>query len=69
MMAHFERYIGIDYSGAETANSSCNGLRANSLQSINDISREVVHDPIQLPRLETSSFRRVDVELFLLLKG
>jgi hypothetical protein len=26
-MAQFERYIGIDYSGAETAESSCKGLR------------------------------------------
>ena len=26
-MAQFERYIGIDYSGAETADSSCKGLR------------------------------------------
>ena len=26
-MPHFERYIGIDYSGAETADSSCKGLR------------------------------------------
>jgi hypothetical protein len=24
---HFSRYIGIDYSGAETADSSCKGLR------------------------------------------
>ena len=27
-MPHFTRYIGIDYSGAETADSSCKGLRA-----------------------------------------
>lgn len=26
-MAQFERYIGIDYSGAETAHSSCKGIR------------------------------------------
>jgi hypothetical protein len=26
-MPHFNRYIGIDYSGAETADSSCKGLR------------------------------------------
>jgi hypothetical protein len=26
-MAQFARYIGIDYSGAETADSSCKGLR------------------------------------------
>jgi hypothetical protein len=26
-LPHFERYIGIDYSGAETADSSCKGLR------------------------------------------
>ena len=26
-MAQFERYIGIDYSGAETPDSSCDGLR------------------------------------------
>jgi hypothetical protein len=26
-MPHFKRYIGIDYSGAETADSSCKGLR------------------------------------------
>ena len=28
-MAQFERYIGIDYSGAETAESSCRGLRVS----------------------------------------
>jgi hypothetical protein len=27
-MAEFERNIGIDYSGAETPESSCKGLRA-----------------------------------------
>lgn len=27
-MAQFDRYIGIDYSGAETADSSCKGIRA-----------------------------------------
>jgi hypothetical protein len=26
-MPHFNRYIGIDYSGAETPDSSCRGLR------------------------------------------
>jgi hypothetical protein len=26
-MTQFERYIGIDYSGAETPDSSCRGLR------------------------------------------
>ena len=26
-MAQFERYVGIDYSGAETPDSSCKGLR------------------------------------------
>ena len=26
-MAQFERYIGVDYSGAETADTSCKGLR------------------------------------------
>jgi hypothetical protein len=26
-LPHFERYIGIDYSGAETPESSCKGLR------------------------------------------
>lgn len=26
-MSHFSRYIGIDYSGAETADSSCRGIR------------------------------------------
>ena len=26
-MPHFKRHIGIDYSGAETADSSCKGLR------------------------------------------
>jgi hypothetical protein len=26
-MPHFIRYIGIDYSGAETADSSCKGIR------------------------------------------
>ena len=26
-MPHFTRYIGVDYSGAETADSSCKGIR------------------------------------------
>ena len=26
-MAQFNRYIGVDYSGAETPDSSCKGLR------------------------------------------
>jgi hypothetical protein len=26
-LARFTRYIGIDYSGAETADSSCKGIR------------------------------------------
>ena len=26
-MPHFQHYIGIDYSGAETPDSSCKGLR------------------------------------------
>jgi hypothetical protein len=29
-LPHFERYIGIDYSGPETAESSCKGLRVYS---------------------------------------
>jgi hypothetical protein len=29
-MTRFSRYIGIDYSGAETADSSCKGLRVYS---------------------------------------
>src|ERR1035437_286978 len=31
-MPHFERYIGIDYSGAETADSSCRGIRVYSAE-------------------------------------
>lgn len=31
-MARFARYIGIDYSGAETADSSCKGIRAYMAQ-------------------------------------
>jgi hypothetical protein len=27
LVPHFTRYIGIDYSGAETADSSCKGIR------------------------------------------
>lgn len=26
-MPYFTRYIGVDYSGAETADSSCKGIR------------------------------------------
>lgn len=26
-LPHFSRYIGVDYSGAETADSSCKGIR------------------------------------------
>jgi hypothetical protein len=29
-MSLFERYIGIDYSGAETCDSSCKGIRVYS---------------------------------------
>ena len=28
-MPQFNRYIGIDYSGAETADSSCKGIRVD----------------------------------------
>jgi hypothetical protein len=33
-MSPFARYIGIDYSGAETADSSCKGLRVFNSTSI-----------------------------------
>jgi hypothetical protein len=32
-MPHFDRYLGIDYSGAVTPESSCKGLRVPALQS------------------------------------
>lgn len=32
-MPHFNRYIGIDYFGAETADSSCKGLASTSPSS------------------------------------
>ena len=35
-MAQFERYIGIDYSGAETPESSCKGLRVYVAQGSGD---------------------------------
>ena len=31
-MPHFNRYLGIDYSGAETADSSCKGIRVYSAE-------------------------------------
>jgi hypothetical protein len=31
-MAQFARYIGIDYSGAETPDSSCKGIRVYSAE-------------------------------------
>jgi putative SOS response-associated peptidase YedK len=33
-MAQFARYIGIDYSGAETADSSCKGIRTCPAQEM-----------------------------------
>ena len=35
-MAQFTRYIGIDYSGAETADSSCKGLRVFMAEGSNE---------------------------------
>jgi hypothetical protein len=35
-MAQFNRYIGIDYSGAETADSSCKGLRVFMAEGSNE---------------------------------
>lgn len=42
-MPHFNRYIGIDYSGAETADSSCKGIRV--------FMAEGVHEPTQVQPL------------------
>ena len=42
-MARFKGYIGIDYSGAETADSSCRGLRVYS--SSGSGTPEQVHPP------------------------
>src|ERR1019366_62603 len=42
-MPHFERYIGIDYSGAETADSSCKGIRVYSAES------SAAPEPVQPP--------------------
>jgi hypothetical protein len=36
MEPHFSRYIGIDYSGAETADSSCNGIRVFMAEGSNE---------------------------------
>jgi hypothetical protein len=33
-LPHFARYIGIDYSGAETDDSSCKGLRVYVAEGI-----------------------------------
>ena len=33
-MPEFVRYIGVDYSGAETADSSCRGLRVYAAEGI-----------------------------------
>ena len=35
-MPHFNRYIGIDYSGAETADSSCKGIRVFMAEGANE---------------------------------
>jgi hypothetical protein len=35
-MPQFTRYIGIDYSGAETADSSCKGLRVYWAEGTNE---------------------------------
>jgi hypothetical protein len=42
-MAHLERYIGIDYSGAVTPESSCKGLRVYVAEGSGD------PEPVQLP--------------------
>jgi hypothetical protein len=42
-MTQFERYIGIDYSGAETADSSCKGLRVFKAEG------SAAPEPIQPP--------------------
>jgi hypothetical protein len=36
LVAHFNRYIGIDYSGAETADSSCKGIRVFMAEGANE---------------------------------
>lgn len=43
MAPAFQRYIGIDYSGAETANSSCKGIRAYMAEGANEPKQ--VHPP------------------------
>jgi hypothetical protein len=42
-MPHFNRYIGIDYSGAETAESSCKGIRVYSAEG------SAAPEPVQPP--------------------
>ena len=42
-MSHFNRYIGIDYFGAETAESSCKGIRIYSAE------RSAAPQPVQPP--------------------
>ena len=35
-LVHFDRYIGIDYSGAETADSSCKGIRVFVVEGVGE---------------------------------
>ncbi len=42
-MAQFERYIGIDYSGAETSDSSCRSIRVHMVESFGEQTQVQVH--------------------------
>ena len=46
-MPYFDRYIGIDYSGAETPDSSCRGLRVYVAE---DSGTPVQVQPLPRPR-------------------
>jgi hypothetical protein len=50
-MPQFVRYIGIDYSGAETADSSCKGLRVYVAESTGTSRGMVVTGTSKLPTL------------------
>lgn len=41
-MPQFNRYIGIDYSGAETADSSCKGLRVTTFTILTTYPNELL---------------------------
>ncbi len=66
-MPHFTRYIGIDYSGAETADSSCRGLHASMVRRgvfggcTNNAPEQSLVLEMYFRRLDTSTLSRPDL--------